>query len=168
MPVILWSLLFCLLRISLRSGFCGNQAILLLVWTIPFSFHSLCIRRLVIWIEFPVIHIHVLQLSHSSHRQCYLARPVFWIPILCQYVIEIRFEYPIIRRNHIFLPCKPISNLSSQFSPNNGCVSLFSMISIGRFSLLFSVLNSTMASPLHFIGFLLTSTKHFVVSLALF
>ena len=41
------------------------------------------------------------------------------------------------------LPCNPISNLSNQSRPSNGCVSLFSGIRIGNITLLFCVLTST-------------------------
>ena len=61
------------------------------------------------------------------------------------------------------LPCSPFSNLSSQSKPSSGCVFLFSVISIGNTSLHFSVFTSTVASPLNFIGFLFTSTKHYAV-----
>ena len=61
------------------------------------------------------------------------------------------------------LPYNPISSLSSQSNPNNGCVFLFSVIMIGSVSLLFSVFTSTIASPLNLMGFLFTSTKVFVV-----
>ena len=60
-------------------------------------------------------------------------------------------------------PYNPISSLSSQSSPNKGWVFLFSFISMGSVILFFSVFISTIVSPLNFIGFLLTSTKLFVV-----
>ena len=66
------------------------------------------------------------------------------------------------------LPCKRISGLSNQSSPSSGCVFLFSVMSIGSTTLLFSVLTSTSASPQNFIGFLLTSTKNFVVFISFF
>ena len=40
----------------------------------------------------------------------------------------LHFEYCL-----FLFPCKPISSLSSQFNPNNGCVALFSVISIAIF-----------------------------------
>ena len=67
-----------------------------------------------------------------------------------------------------WLPCKPISNLSSQSNPSRGCVFFFSVIRIGNITFVFSVLTSTIASPLNSIGFLFTSTKHFEVALICF
>ena len=64
------------------------------------------------------------------------------------------------------LPCNPISISSNQSGPT--FVSLFSVRRLGYITLLFSVLTSTSASPLNFIGFLLTSTKHFVVTVSFF
>ena len=57
----------------------------------------------------------------------------------------------------VFLfPCRPISSLSSKFSSKNGCLSLFSVMSMCSVSLLFRFY--------HLPWFLFTSTKHFVVS----
>ena len=67
-----------------------------------------------------------------------------------------------------WLPCRPISSLSSQSSTSKGCVFFFSVIKMGSLIFVFSVLTSTSASPLIFIGFLFTSTKHFEVTLISF
>ena len=61
-----------------------------------------------------------------------------------------------------------MSSLFNQSNPSNGWVFWFSVMSIGSFSLFFLVLTSTIASPLNFIWFSFTSTKHILSFLSSF